>query len=70
MQKADGYMPFDDWGVDISDEVEKDFPKFFKGYFDKDGLILVYLPEGEESYLWLLSPTTDFWIKSYHIDED
>ncbi len=70
MQKSQGTMPFDDWGVDISDEVEKDFPKFFKGYFDKDGLILVYLPEGEESYLWLLSPTTDFWIKSYHIDED
>ncbi|MBP5234940.1 MAG: hypothetical protein J6Z20_03045, partial [Bacteroidales bacterium] len=70
MQKADGYMPFGDWGTDNSPEIEKDLPKFMKGYYDKDGLILVYLPEGEESYLWLLSPTTDYWVKAYHLDED
>lgn len=70
MQKADGYMPFGDWGTDNAPEIEKDLVKFMKGYYDKDGLILVYLPEGEESYLWLLSPTTDYWVKAYHIDED
>lgn len=70
MQESEGTMPFGDWGFDISKDVEKDYPKFLKGYYDKDGLILVYLPEGEESYLWLLSPTTDYWVKAYHLDED
>ena len=63
-------MPFGDWGTDNAPEIEKDLVKFMKGYYDKDGLILVYLPEGEESYLWLLSPTTDYWVKAYHLDED
>ncbi|MDT3356931.1 MAG: hypothetical protein LIR35_05015 [Bacteroidota bacterium] len=74
MSKSDGYMPYGGWedenGKEINNapEILNTLPKFMNGYFHKDGLIMVhdYGVEDDEnhSYLWLISPTTDFWVKA------
>ncbi len=70
MTKSEGTMPFgcyqDENGDDINvaPEIESGLPRFMNGYFHKDGLILVHDSDGEYSYMWALSPTTDFWIRA------
>ena len=71
MSKSDGYMPFGGWDdgnggeFDNAAEIMSTLPRFMNGYFHKDGLILVHDFDDEGySYIWVLSPTTDFWLRA------
>lgn len=69
--KSDGYMPFGGWEDDKGEEINNapeilsTMPRFMNGYFHKDGLILVHDYDDEGfSYMWFISPTTDYWVKA------
>lgn len=70
MSKSDGYMPFGGWedekGEEINNapEILSTLPRFMNGYFHKDGLILVHDSDADNSYIWVMSPTTDFWFRA------
>ena len=71
MSRSEGYMPFGGWedanGQEINNvpEIQNAMPRFLNGYFHKDGLILVHDYDDEGySYMWLISPTTDFWVRA------
>lgn len=70
MSKSDGYMPFGGWEDDKGEEINNApeilsaMPRFMNGYFHKDGLILVHDYDDEFSYMWFISPTTDFWVRA------
>ena len=70
MSKSDGYMPFGGWDdgnggeFDNAAEIMNTLPRFMNGYFHKDGLILVHDEDADFSYIWVMSPTTDFWFRA------
>jgi len=73
MSQSDGYMPFGGWEDDKGEinnapEILSAFPKFMKGYFHEDGLVLVHEYGGYDGYfhsfMLILSPTTDFWVRA------
>ena len=77
MSKSDGYMPFGGWEDDKGEEINNapeilnTMPRFMNGYFHKDGLILVHDYDDEGySYMWIISPTTDFWVRARDSKEE
>ena len=73
MSRSEGYMPFGGWEdgnggeFDNAAEILSAMPRFMNGYFHEDGLILVHdYEDGGYSNMWLISPTTDFWIRASH----
>ena len=69
--KTSGYMPFGGWEdgkggeYDNAAEILNVLPRLMNALFHKDGLILVRDFDAEGySNLWVLSPTTDFWLKA------
>ena len=77
MSKSDGYMPFGCWqdengnDIDNAPEIQNTLPRFMNGYFHKDGLILVHDYDDEGySYMWIISPTTDFWVRARNNRDD
>ena len=76
MSKSDGYMPFGCWEddkgeIDNAPEILNTMPRFMNGYFHKDGLILVHDYDDEGySYMWIISPTTDYWVRARNNRDD
>lgn len=70
MSQSDGYMPFGGWtddndqDINNAPEILSALPRFMTSYFHKDGLILVHDEDDEFSYIWIISPTTDFWARA------
>lgn len=60
--RSAGYMPFG--GDDRVAEVEENLSKFLSAWFDADGLYMVRETNGNDSYLYFLSPTSDNWVKA------
>jgi len=69
--KTAGYMPFGGWEdgkggeYDNAAEILNTLPRLMNGLFHADGLALVRDFDAEGcSNIWVLSPTTDFWLRT------